>query len=125
MDIEESRLGGLFVLRPAGRLDNLTAPEFQTKLLQATGSGAANVVLDFSAVGYIASGGLRAITIAMKQKSSDQRIGVVGLQGGVEEIFTIAGFQQVLPIFATIAEAAQAWGEPLPPIVGHHGSARE
>ena len=125
MEIEESRLGGLVVLRPAGRLDNLTAPAFQTKLLQATGSGAPKIILDFSAVEYVASGGLRAITVAMKQKSNDQRIGVIGLHGGVEEIFTIAGFHQVIPIYATLAEAAQTWGEPLPPSAGGRAPAPE
>lgn len=115
MEIREAHLGSLTVLRPAGRLDNLTAPEFQAKLLETTAGGAARIVLDFTGVDYIASGGLRAITVAMKQKSAAQQISVIGLQPGVEEIFTIAGFRQVIPIFVTIAEAAQAWGEPLPP----------
>jgi anti-sigma B factor antagonist len=108
VEIGESRLGNCIVLRPVGRLDNATSAEFQARLLQAIGA-ADDVIIDFAAVDYIASGGLRALTLAVRQKPATHRIAVVGLNDIVQEIFTIAGFQQVISIFATVDEVRRAW----------------
>jgi anti-sigma B factor antagonist len=125
VEIDESREGNRIVLRPVGRLDNQTSAEFQARLLQTTGSGVADIIIDFTAVDYISSGGLRALTTALKQKPADHRIAVTGLHAIVQEIFAIAGFQQVLPIFATVEDAARAWADPSPPDGSEAGSAPE
>ena len=108
MDIGESLLGEICVLRPVGRLDGATSPEFQARLLQAVGNAAAGVIVDFAEVAYISSAGLRALVAAARQQK-DNRVAVAGLQPIVQEIFRIARFQHVVPIFTSVGEAARSW----------------
>ena len=124
MEIDESRLDNLIVLRPAGRIDNVTAPEFQTRLLRAAAAGTADVVIDLAAVDYISSGGLRALGSGTKQMPAGRRIAVCGLHALVLDVFSIAHFEQVLPVFASLDEARLAWAAPNRP---HHrgGDTRE
>lgn len=115
MEIGESRLDNLIVLRPSGRLDNLTAAEFQTRLLRLTAGGTADVVIDLTAVGYMSSGGLRALGAAAKQMPAGRRIAVCGLHALVLDVFSIAHFEHVLPVFANLDDARQAWAAPKRP----------
>ncbi len=109
MEIGEQRDGDLLVLRPVGRIDNLTSPAFQERLLVAARSGAADLVLDFTEVEYISSAGLRALIAASRAKPSERRIAVAALNAVVEEIFEISRFSEVIPVFATIEDAIVAW----------------
>ncbi|MGE5270813.1 MAG: STAS domain-containing protein [Thiohalocapsa sp.] len=112
MEIQESHLDSLLVLRPKGRLDNLTSAEFQVKLLQLTSATTADVIIDLADVEYISSGGLRALAMAARQKPADHRVGVARVHHLVQEIFAIAHFEQVMPVFGSLEEARRAWGGP-------------
>jgi anti-anti-sigma factor len=109
VEIGEQRDGDLLVLRPVGRIDNLTSPAFQERLLVAARSGAADLVVDFTEVEYISSAGLRALMAASRAKPSERRIAVAALNAVVEEIFEISRFSEVIPVFATIGDATAAW----------------
>jgi anti-sigma B factor antagonist len=124
LEIDEQRQGNLIVLRPAGRLDNVTAPEFQTRLLGVTAGGTADVVIDLAAVEYMSSGGLRALGAAAKQMSAGRRIAVCGLHALVLDVFSIAHFEQVLAVFANLDDARLAWAEPHPSHRRDGGGAR-
>jgi anti-anti-sigma factor len=115
MDIGERRQADLLVLAPVGRVDNLTSPDFQARLLAAVSSGTADVVVDFSGVEYISSAGLRALMIASRIKPKDRRLAVVRLNAVVHEIFTISRFSHLVPIFSTIEEVSAAWDAPAQP----------
>lgn len=112
VELGESRLDNLIVLRPAGRLDNVTAPQFQTRLLQLLASGTADLVIDLTTVDYMSSGGLRALGVAAKQTPAGRRIAVCGLHALVLDVFSIAHFEQLIPVFASADDARQAWAEP-------------
>jgi anti-anti-sigma factor len=115
VEIGESRIGSFLVLRPVGRLDNITSAEFKPVLLQTVGAGTADVIIDFSAIDYISSAGLRALMAASKMKPPGRRLAVTGLQKLVAEVFAISGFQEVIAVFGSAADAAAEWeqlGEP-------------
>jgi anti-anti-sigma factor len=112
VDIGERRQASILVLAPVGRIDNLTSTEFQARLLAAITSGSADVVVDFSAVEYISSAGLRALMTASRQKPKERRLAVARLNAVVHEIFTISRFSHLVPIFATVEEASTAWEAP-------------
>jgi anti-anti-sigma factor len=96
------------VLTPAGRLDNETSASFQAKLLDAVGSGEP-VLLDFSAIKYISSAGLRALLMASrKAKALGGHLGVAALTPMVKEIFSIGRFSLVVQVFETTEEATGA-----------------
>jgi anti-anti-sigma factor len=109
VEIGEARIGKYLVLRPVGRLDTQTTGEFQTKLLHAVTAGGDDVIVDFSAIDYISSAGLRSLMAAVKAKPKERRIALAGLSPLVHEIYTIARFQHVIPAFGSVDEVAAAW----------------
>ena len=111
MELGESRFDNLIVLRPVGRLDNQSAPEFQARLLQRT-SGTADIVIDLGAVDYLSSGGLRALGAGAKQMSAGRRIAVCGLHALVLDVFSIAHFEQLIPVFANLDDVRRAFADP-------------
>jgi anti-anti-sigma factor len=101
VEIGERRDGDILILSPAGRIDNDTSADFQTKLLAALTPGAA-VLVDFSRVEYISSAGLRALMMGSKQaKATKGRLAVAALGPVVKEIFEISRFSLVVEVFDT------------------------
>ncbi len=107
MEIGQSRIGSFLVLRPAGRLDNITSAEFQPVLLQAVAAG--DVIIDLDGVDYISSAGLRTLMTASKMRARDRRLAVTGLRGIVKEVFSISRFHHVIAVFESIEDAAAEW----------------
>lgn len=113
MNIGEQQLGSLVVLRPEGRIDNSNSREFQDHLLAVVHSGPVDIVVDFAAVDYISSAGLRALMTAAREKAKERRLLAVGLNAVVQEIFTISRFNRVVPVLRSVDEAIQ--GEEVQP----------
>ncbi len=114
MEIGERRQANILVLRPVGRIDNLTSAEFQARLLAAI-SSPGDIVVDFTAVEYISSAGLRALMAASRSKPKERKLAVACLNSIVSEIFAISRFSHVVPIFATVEEASAVWQMPPQP----------
>jgi anti-anti-sigma factor len=112
VEISERRQANILVLRPVGRVDNLTSAEFQARLVAAVTFAAADIVVDFSSVEYISSAGLRALMAASRLKPKERRFAVACLNSIVSEIFAISRFSYVVPIFTTVEEASAAWQAP-------------
>ena len=109
MEIGERRAGDILILSPAGRIDNDSSQTFQARLLTALTPPGAAVLVDFSAVEYISSAGLRALMMGSKQsKASNGRLAVAELGPVVKEIFEISRFSLVVQVFDTMAEALAA-----------------
>jgi anti-anti-sigma factor len=112
VEIAERRQANILVLRPVGRIDDLTSAEFQSRLLATVTSTADDLVVDFSSVEYISSAGLRALMAASRLKPKERRLAVACLNSIVSEIFAISRFSHVVPIFSTVEEASAAWQVP-------------
>ena len=112
MQLIERHVGNALVLAASGRIDHAGAERFKTALQPHLGrckGGAGAIVLDFSAVEYISSVGLRVLMLAAKQvKSQAGSIGVAALQPVVKEIFEISKFNLVIPCFAGVRDALAA-----------------
>lgn len=81
----------------SGRLDTTTAPDLD-KTLNEDIEGTTELVLDFSAVEYVSSAGLRVLLGAQKKM---QKIGSMKLTGVCEEVmevFEMTGFSDILTI---------------------------
>jgi anti-anti-sigma factor len=111
MEISERRIGSLVVLRPEGRIDNTTCAEFQARLLAVVDEGTGDIVVDFSAVDYISSVGLRALMTAARLKTKERRLAATGLNAVVQEVFTISRFHHIVPVLGSVEEA-RAWEAP-------------
>jgi anti-anti-sigma factor len=109
LQIAARQYADTWVVAPTGRVDHLSAPQFETELtrLSAQASGGSGaLVLDFSDVEYISSSGLRALMIVATQMRSQQgRLVVSGLYSVVAEIFAISRFDRVLTVAATLEDA--------------------
>lgn len=109
MEITESQFGDAVLLMPVGRVDQSTAPAFQSAMLEVVGKRGAVVVVDFSNIPYISSVDLRALMIAAKQgKVAKVPLAVVGLTSEVNEVFEISRFNFVVDIFDTVEAALTA-----------------
>ncbi len=115
MALASARFADTIVLSPAGRIDHETAEAFRETLLAqivTCAAGQDNVVLDFGAVEYIASAGLRALMLAERQaKSKGGRVVVAALQPVVREVFEITRFGLVLTLFGSVPDALAALSE--------------
>ena len=111
MDIGTERDGETLFLKVAGRIDGLNAHDFQDSATGAIQDTDTNVVLDFEDVSYISSAGLRAVLLIAKMvRERRARFGICSLKKLVDEVFRISGFDNIVPIHATRAEAAAAGG---------------
>jgi anti-anti-sigma factor len=109
MDIAEEQIAGTLVLRPTGRLDGSTAPSFERTVLDRLAGGPARLVLDFAAVEFVSSAGLRAILLAAKRgKSAGCTIAVSGLRDHIREVFELSGFHHLVAVHPTLEEALRS-----------------
>ena len=81
-----------------GRLDTLTAPEFEEKLESALDS-VEKLIFDFSELEYISSAGLRVLLAAVNETSTQGgEMTITNVRPEVMEVFEITGVADILTI---------------------------
>lgn len=80
-----------------GRLDIATAPALEAELNQSL-AGITKLVLDFSALEYLSSAGLRVLLSAQKAMNKQGEMIVKNVNETISEIFEVTGFCDVLTI---------------------------
>ena len=91
-----------------GRMDAVSAPEFETYLGNLIGEGALKIIVNFEGLDYISSAGLRSVlVIAKKIQSKNGEILVASLHDTVKEIFEISGFSTIIPIHESVDSALE------------------
>jgi len=109
LQIATRHLADVVVTAPAGRIDHQSAGDFEAALMPLVADAAARrgaLVLDFSAVDYISSVGLRVLMVAARQmREREAQLVVAALGGVVAEIFAISRFDRVLAVTATVDDA--------------------
>jgi len=102
MEIYTRKEKGAVIVSVKGRIDALTAPEFERNLCDWISKGGIIFLINFTQLEYISSAGLRSILATSKKlKEKQGTILFTGLQGPVEEVFNISGFQSIFKIFAS------------------------
>jgi anti-anti-sigma factor len=105
MQISTRTSNDIHIVAIAGSLDSATSPEAQ-KALDGILATARKVVLDFSALDYISSAGLRVLLGAAKKlRASGGTLKMFGLNQSVKEVFEISGFASILSVYPSEAEA--------------------
>ncbi len=103
---EAVKAGNATVLKVSGRLDNVTASQFETTCDKILRDGALSLVLDFSNLTYISSAGLRSVLLlGKKSKAKGGRVSICGLSQMVKDVFQISGFMSMFPVFPSREEA--------------------
>ncbi len=94
------------VIAVEGRMDAVSAPEFEKFLNNLIADGAIRIIVNFEALDYISSAGLRSVLITAKKiQSKGGEILVVSLRDTVKEIFEISGFSTIIPIHGSVDTA--------------------
>jgi anti-anti-sigma factor len=106
MEITVRKEGSASVVSVKGRIDAVTAGEFEKSLSALMAGGDCMLVLNFNGLEYISSAGLRSILATAKQlKAKEGKMLFAGLQGPVKDVFKISGFGSIFKIYDTEEEA--------------------
>lgn len=98
------------ILTPQGRLDAGGVRPIETELTEHLAAGRVLLLVDLSQVDYVSSVGMRMFLAVMR--SAHRQGGALKLCGvhpHVLNVFKLAGFDRVLSIVATRAEAESAF----------------
>ncbi|MDR3182375.1 MAG: STAS domain-containing protein [Planctomycetaceae bacterium] len=99
MLIEKTTNGSVLNVLVSGRLDALTAPEFE-KEITVPQDGQSELVLDFAQLEYVSSAGLRSILSLKKQvdAAAGIKLKLINVVPDVMEVFEMTGFSSLLTI---------------------------
>ena len=97
MTIDKTVNGTELTVTLSGRLDTTTAPQLETEL-KASIDGVEHLVLDFAALEYLSSAGLRVLLSAQKIMNKQGSMVVRNVNETIAEIFEVTGFCDVLTI---------------------------
>ena len=97
MTIEIKKNAEVTTIEIIGRLDTTTAPELD-KTINEDIRDAKNLVLDFKALEYISSAGLRVLLGAQKKMQKIGSMKLVNVREEVMEVFEMTGFSDILTI---------------------------
>ena len=100
--MEITRIGEIDCVQVMGRVDSDTAGVLEKTLNNLLEMGSKEIVCDFSSTTYISSAGLRVLLSVTKTLIRSQgRIVLCSLRPNVNEVFRVAGFNQIIPIYPT------------------------
>jgi len=106
MDIATRTQSDVTIVAFVGSLDSKTSPQAQQALDGILAGGGQKLLIDFSALDYISSAGLRVLLVAAKRLSgAGSALRLFGLNESVREVFQISGFSRIFAVFATEADA--------------------
>ena len=97
MNIIRVKEDSVLHLRLEGRLDTTTAPQLEEELKQSI-ADVTELVMDFEALEYISSAGLRVLLSAQKTMNKQGEMRLTGVTEAVCEVFDITGFSDILTI---------------------------
>jgi len=96
MEIKTTTEGDRLTIAVSGRVDTVTAPEFEAGLKFGD---ARQVVIDIGKVPYMSSAGLRILLTAHKTMlGKGGELQIANVQSAVREVFDITGFSDILCI---------------------------
>jgi len=106
MTIQTVKEANATVLTITGRMDAVTAPEYEKALNERIAAGESAFVIDFQGLEYISSAGLRALLATAKLlKTKNGQIRLANVLGTVREVFDISGFGSIFQIQDSVSAA--------------------
>jgi anti-anti-sigma factor len=100
-----SRDTGAVIVKLAGSLDTLTAPELERQLAPVLAGGAKDIVFDLADLKFISSAGLRVFSTTRKQlKERGGQASFIHMQPQIQEVFEIIKALPGVAVFKDLAE---------------------
>ena len=106
LDVEKlpSSTEALTIYTASGKLSIETVNEFLPRL---RAESAQRVILDLNGVTFLDSAGVGAlVSIFVSRRSQGKEFGLAALQTQAQAVVTVAGLQNLLPIYKTIEDAS-------------------
>ena len=97
MDINKTLEGNKLVVKVAGRMDLVSAPELEAALNESL-DGVEELVFDFSELEYISSAGLRVLLTSYKKMNSQGTMTIININDIIREIFEVTGFAEIFTV---------------------------
>lgn len=97
MTINKNVNGNECVLTLTGRLDTTTAPQLEAEI-RTTVDGITLLILDFKALEYLSSAGLRVILATQKTMNKQGKMVIKHVNETIMEVFEVTGFVDILTI---------------------------
>ena len=109
MEIKEvGREKNTRIISLEGKMDAISAPEFEDKMGEWIEQGETSFVINLGEVNYMSSAGLRSILIVAKRlKEQDGKLIFVNLREEVQKIFRISGFSSMIPTYESLEAALE------------------
>ena len=109
MRVKWERKDETAVARVEGRIDGSNFWEFQGVLESGVEADAQTVVVDFEQVVFISSAGLRVVLMLGKQlRKRGAQLAICSLNDSIRRIFTVSGFDRIVPIHSSETQAIDA-----------------
>ncbi len=105
MDIDFAEKDDWTIVTVEGRMDTVSAPDFESKIQERIAEGETRLVVDLSRLDYISSAGLRCILVAGKSAAATGgQLCCCGLQGVVKKVFDVSGFTTLFPVHNSLED---------------------
>ncbi len=99
MEITTRKAEGGTIVSLNGRMDTLTAPEFEEQMSHIIDAGDRRLVIDMHGLDYISSAGVRSIlVVAKKLQAEGGKLALARLTDMVREVPELTGFIKILTI---------------------------
>ncbi|MBS1229210.1 MAG: anti-sigma-factor antagonist [Proteobacteria bacterium] len=109
MEIRIQESGRATVVAVAGKLDALSAGDYEKAVNQLIAEGKTRFVVDFAKLDYISSAGLRVLLTTAKQLKPRGGVALfANVPGNVREVFEVTGFGSILDIHDSVDAALAA-----------------
>ena len=109
MEVTTAREGAHLIVGVDGRVDGVSAPDFQAAIEGAIQPSDQAVIVDMGGVQFIASAGLRVFLVAGRLlQKQNARLVACSLSGPVREVFAVSGFDKIVPLYDSSGDALQA-----------------
>lgn len=97
MKINNQKEGTQLVIALEGRLDTTSAPQLD-EAVKASIEGVELLVMDFAALEYISSAGLRVLLSTQKVMNKQGKMVIRNANDVVKEVFDMTGFSDILTL---------------------------
>lgn len=107
VEMTEKKKDGILVLYVSGRLDAVSSPQLEKKVMAAIDAeDSSKVLMDFEKVEYLSSAGMRLLlSTTKKMKNKNGKFVICSITEPVIEVIKMAGFDHILNIRANENEA--------------------
>jgi anti-anti-sigma factor len=106
MQLNGYKQDAFFIVKVSGRMDAITAPEFEKTCLEWIQQGESTLVVDLEGLQYMSSAGLRSILVVGKKlKSVGGSFSFCSLTSNVAHVFSISNFDSMFPVHDSLHKA--------------------